>query len=194
MKNKIFYNIYKYILGIVFLIYYRPKFINKHYIPKDGPIIVCGNHIHMFDQCLPILCTRRMIYYMAKKEYFEGKFAWFFKSSGCISVDRQNKKNAHIATTKAIDLLKEGNAVGIFPEGTRNKTEDLLLPFKIGAVKMAKETDALIVPYAITGEYKFWKNNLTVTFFEPFKVGQMTLESANEKLRNTILEHLKNSR
>ena len=67
MKKKIFYNIYKYILGIIFLLYYRPKFVNKNYIPKKGPIIVCGNHIHMFDQCLPILCTKRMIYYMAKK-------------------------------------------------------------------------------------------------------------------------------
>lgn len=193
MKTKIFYNIYKYILGIIFLIYYRPKFVNKKYIPKDGAIVVCGNHIHMFDQCLPILCTRRIIYYMAKKEYFEGKFAWFFKSSGCISVDRQDKKNAKEATLKAVELLKKGNAIGIFPEGTRNKTNDLLLPFKIGAVKMAKDTNATIVPFVITGKYKFLNNNLTVTFLEPFKINDMSLEEANEKLRNMMLEHLKKS-
>lgn len=194
MKTKFFFNFYKSILGIIFIIYYRPKFINKHFIPKDGPAIIAGNHIHLFDQCLPILSTKRMIFYMAKKEYFEGKFAWFFKSSGCISVDRNNKENAHIATKKAIQLLKKDNIIGIFPEGTRNKTNELLLPFKIGTVKMAKETQAYIVPFAITGKYKFWNNNLTITFFEPFKIQNMSLEDANEKLRNIILEHLKNSR
>jgi len=190
-KNKIMYNVYKYILGVIFIIYYRPKIVNKKYIPKKGPVIIAGNHIHLFDQCLPILSTRRMIHYMAKKEYFEGKTAWFFKSSGCISVDRGNKENAKIAINTATNLLKDGYAVGIFPEGTRNKTEDLLLPFKIGAVKMAKETDATIVPFVITGEYKFWNNNLKVTFLKPFKVNNMTLEYANKRLRNMMLKELK---
>ena len=190
-NNKRIYNIYKYILGIIFLIYYRPKFINKDYIPKKGPIIICGNHIHLFDQCLPILSTKRMIHYMAKKEYFEGKFSWFFKSSGCISVDRQNKENAHKAKEEAIKLLKKGYAVGIFPEGTRNKTTEPLLPFKMGAIKMAKETNATIVPFAITGKYKFWNNNLKITFLKPFKINDDDLEESNKYLRNTILNELK---
>ena len=193
-NNKILYNIYKYILGAVFLIYYRPKFVNKKYIPKEGPIIVAGNHIHLFDQCLPILSTRRMIHYMAKREYFDGKLAWFFKSSGCISVDRENKENAKIAVNTATNLLKNGYAVGIFPEGTRNKTNDLLLNFKIGTVKMAKETNATIVPFVITGKYKFWNNNLKVTFLEPFKVNNMSLDEANNKLRKMMLKELKKSR
>jgi len=193
-KNKIMYNVYKYILGLLFIAYYRPKIVNKKYIPKKGPVIIAGNHIHLFDQCLPILSTKRMIHYMAKKEYFEGKTAWFFKSSGCISVDRGNKENAKVAVNTATNLLKDGYAVGIFPEGTRNKTDDILLPFKIGAVKMAKETDATIVPFVITGEYKFWNNNLKVTFLEPFKVNNMTLEYANKRLRNMMLKELKKSR
>ena len=131
---------------------------------------------------------------MAKKEYFEGKMTWFFKSSGCISVDRQNKENAKIATNIATNLLKEGYAVGIFPEGTRNKTNELLLPFKIGTVKMAKETNATIVPFVITGKYKFWNNNLKVTFLKPFKVKNMELKEANDKLRNMMLKELKKSR
>lgn len=193
-NNKILYNVYKYILGVVFLVYYRPKFINKNYIPKEGPIIVAGNHIHLFDQCLPILSTRRMIHYMAKREYFDGKLAWFFKSSGCISVDRGNKENAKIAVNTATNLLENGYAVGIFPEGTRNKTNDLLLNFKIGTVKMAKETNATIVPFVITGKYKFWNNNLKVTFLKPFKVNNMSLEEANNKLRKMMLKEIKKSR
>ena len=193
-KNKITYNFYKYILGIIFMIYYRPKFVNKHHIPKNGPIIIAGNHIHLFDQCLPILSTKRMIHYMAKKEYFEGKLSWFFKSSGCISVDRGNKENAKIAVNTATNLLNNGYAIGIFPEGTRNKTNELLLPFKIGTVKMAKETNATIIPFVITGKYKFWNNNLKVTFLKPFKVNNMSLEEANNKLRKMMLKELKKSR
>ena len=190
---KLLYNIYKYILAIPFLLYYRPKFVNKNYIPKQGPIIICGNHKHLYDQCLPIISTRRMIHYMAKKEYFDNKkVAWFFKSSGCISVDRGNKKEAHKAKEKAIEILKNNGAIGIFPEGTRNKTNDLLLPFKMGTVKMAQETNATIVPFVITGNYKFFKNNLTITFLKPFKV-KNDLEKENEKLRNMILKHLKTS-
>lgn len=192
-QNKITYTIYKYILGIIFIIYYRPKFINKEYIPKEGPIILCGNHIHLFDQCLPILSTKRMLHYMAKKEYFDSKIAWFFKSSGCISVDRENKENAKIATNEAINLLKKGYAIGIFPEGTRNKTNEILLPFKMGTVKIAKETNATIVPFIITGKYKFWNNNLKITFLKPFKVNKMNLEDANKRLRNTMLKELKKS-
>ena len=117
-KNKVFYNVSKYILGLFFLAYYRPKFENVDVIPKEGPIIVCGNHIHLYDQCLPILSTKRMLHYMAKKEYFDSKMAWFFKKSGCISVDREN----HGGTSKeiALDILNNGYALGIYPEGTRN--------------------------------------------------------------------------
>ena len=80
-SHKTGFKIFKTILGGIFHLYYRPKYVNKHLIPKDGPIILCGNHIHILDQCLPILATKRMVHYMAKKEYFDGKYAWFFKAA-----------------------------------------------------------------------------------------------------------------
>jgi 1-acyl-sn-glycerol-3-phosphate acyltransferase len=181
-KNKITYSIYKNILGIVFILYYRPKFINKEYIPKEGPVIIAGNHIHLFDQCLPILCTKRMIHYMAKKEYFDGKFAWFFKLAGCIPVDR----SIHDDKAKAapLEVLNLDGAVGLFPEGTRNKTNDkFLLDFKFGTVSMAQKTGAMIVPCGLTGDYKFWSKNLMFRVGKPFKVDKdMDLAKANEKL------------
>lgn len=192
-EHKIFYKIAKPLLGLVFLAYYRPKFVNKKVIPKDGPIIVCGNHIHLYDQCLPILSTRRMLHYMAKKEYFDGKTAWFFRHAGCISVNRAIHDEE--AKSKALEILNKGQALGIFPEGTRNKTDEPLLPFKKGAVSFAQKTGATLVPFAITGKYKFWKNKLTVTFLEPFKVGpDDDLEEANKKLRDMILNKIESSR
>ncbi len=205
MKKEEHYYAYKFfraVLGTVFKILYRPKVINKEVIPKEGPIILAGNHIHLFDQNLAIMSTKRMVHYMAKIEYFENpKTAWFFKMVGCIPVNRQIKDDD--AKRSALEVLNNGYALGVFPEGTRNKTDAFLLPFKFGVVSMAQKTNATIVPYAITGEYKiFKKNHLNIRFGKPFKVSKnMDLKKANDKLFKIIsdlkmkgLEDIKNEK
>ena len=157
-KGAFAYRLLKPILGPIFKLYYHPTVIGKENIPLDGPILIVGNHKHLYDQCLAILSTKRMIHYMAKKEYFDGKMRWFFKMVGCIPVDRSKKDEA--AKASALEVLREGGAIGLFPEGTRNKTESFLLPFKYGTVSMASKTDATIVPFGITGDYKFLLLNL----------------------------------
>ena len=268
-KEKMFgFKVFKIVLGPIFKWYYNPIIIGKENIPKDGSILVVGNHVHIMDQCLAILSTKRCLHYMAKKEYFDNKkVAWFFKAAGCIPVDRKIKDTN--ATSSALDVLNKGLALGLFPEGTRNGlkqerieeiykicekryskkevffekikgqknsfilyleelvkrrvikkkdfvsnifrvddylhelidegviTEDdyydhILLPFKFGAVSMASKTDSLLVPYAITGEYKFRSKNLTVRFGKPFKV-EGDLEEANAKLRMEIENLMKES-
>lgn len=192
-KTPLLYKISKVVLGFIFKLYYRPKIVGKDVIPKDGPIIVAGNHKHLFDQCLTILSTKRCLHYMAKREYFDNKkIAWFFKGTGCISVDRSKKDPE--AKQKALDILKDNGAIGIFPEGTRNRTKEILLPFKFGAVSMAEKTNATIVPFAITGDYVFRSKNLKITYGKPFKVGKMTLEQANEKLYKEIEKLLKQNK
>ena len=181
------YKVSKVILGPIFKWYYNPTIIGKENIPKDGSILIVGNHKHLYDQCLAIISTKRGIHYMAKKEYFDDKkVAWFFKGTGCISVDRKNKDPK--ATSLALDVLKDGGAIGLFPEGTRNKTKEFLLPFKFGAVSMAKKTDSYLVPFGITGDYCFRSKNLTVRFGKPFKVTDMELEDANNVLYNKVKE------
>ena len=182
--HKIKYTFFKTTLKIPFMLWYNPKIIGKENIPKKGALIVCANHKHVMDQCPILISTKRMVHYLAKKEYFDGKFAWFFKACGCISVNRSIKDTE--ASNTAINLLKEGFAVGLFPEGTRNKTNEFLLPFKFGAVSMAQKTDAYILPVGITGDYKFRSKNLTIRIGKPFKINKMTLEEANEKLKNEI--------
>src|SRR5574344_1951244 len=109
------YRICRPILGFIYKLYYNPTIIGKENIPEDGSIVVVGNHVHIMDQCNIIIVTKRCLHYMAKKEYFDGKFAWFFKATGCIPVDR-SKKDEH-ATHDALEVLNEGHALGLFPEG-----------------------------------------------------------------------------
>lgn len=184
-KGEIGYSLLTPIMRVLFRLYYNPKIINKEVIQKEGPILIVGNHKHIYDQCLTIMATKRVIHYMAKKEYFDGKMAWFFKLVGCIPVDRSIKD--HNATDKALKVLNSGGAIGLFPEGTRNKTKDVfLLPFKFGTVSMAKKTNATIIPFGLTGDYKFRSKNLTIRYGTPFKVGEMDLEDANKKLYEEV--------
>ena len=196
MKNKRFkgeitYKIFTPLMRLAFRIHYNPKIINKEAIPKKGPILIVSNHKHIYDQCFTIMATTRPIHYMAKKEYFDGKFAWFFKAFGCISVNREIKDT--VAKEYALDILNNGGAVGLFPEGTRNKTYDtFLLPFKFGTVSMAKKTGATIVPSCITGDYGFHSKNLMIRYGTPFTVPEdMDLEEANNKLYKEIEKLMK---
>ena len=184
----------RFILAPFFKLYYNPTIIGKENIPKEGSILIVGNHKHLMDQCLAIISTKRVIHYMAKKEYFDGKFAWFFKLAGCIPVDRSKKDEN--AKNSGLEVLRNGEVLGLFPEGTRNRTENFLLPFKFGAVSMANKTDSYLVPFGITGDYKFRSKNLTIRFGKPFKACD-DLEKANKKLEEEVAklmrQNLKNS-
>lgn len=189
-EHKQGYIFFRNTLGPLFKLWYNPKIIGAENIPKDGPIIICGNHLHIMDQCPIIISTKRMVHYLAKKEYFDGHFAWFFKLSGCIPVNRSIKDTN--AKDHALELLKNGYAIGIFPEGTRNRTKDLLLPFKFGAVSMASKTNAQIVPVGISGTYKFRSKDLTIRIGKPFKIDDMSLEEANNLLKEKITKLILN--
>lgn len=263
------YKFAKGLLGIIYKFYYTPKIIGKENIPKDGSILIVGNHVHIMDQCNPIIVTKRPVHYMAKKEYFDSwKTRWFFKSVGCIPVNRQIHDDS--AKSAAMDVLNNGWALGLFPEGTRNGLKEArmkelyeyvndnikysefikimkpikasqinyleelcnnkivsldilkevllgkrdlnkyllelvdnntislddyydnyLLPFKFGAVSMAHKSDSYLVPYGITGTYKFRSKDLTIRIGKPFKVEGDDLESANKRLRIEVLELIK---
>lgn len=118
-EYKVGYTFFKGILGAVFKIYYRPKIINKEAILKEGPIIICSNHVHLFDQNFACISTKRMVHYMAKEEHLKGKFGWFFKLAGCIGVNRSIHDD--VAKDHALEILKSDYALGLFPEGTRNQ-------------------------------------------------------------------------
>jgi len=188
MNNRL-YHVLRPIVVFLLKAIYRIEVINKDYIPKDGPIIFVGNHKHNYD-FISLLCgSRRVIYFLGKKELID-KHGWLFKRLPLIPIDRSTKNKE--AVNEAIKLVNNGEIVAIFPEGTFNKTEYVIKPFKYGAVKIASVTNANIVPFAITGEYKRFRRGLKIEFGKPYKIeDKHDLTKENIKLMNKVIKLMK---
>ncbi len=188
MKYRL-YKVLRVILVFLLKMIYGIKVINKDNIPKSGPVILVGNHKHKYDFISLISATKRVVHFLGKRELVD-KHGWIFKRLPIIPVDRSTKnKEAVIEATK---LVNDGEVVGIFPEGTFNKTEYVIMPFKYGAVKIAKDTDATIVPFAITGEYKRFRRGLKIEFGKPYKIeDKKDLTKENIKLMNKVVRLMK---
>lgn len=175
------YRLMRTIMGPVFHWFYHPTIQNKEVLPKEGAVVIAGNHKHALDPILVDVCTNRVVHTLAKKDLHDGVFGWFFRAIGSIPVDLKAKENKE-ALRAAISYLEQGAAINVSPEAKRNYTKEILLPFKFGAVVMAKRTNTKIVPYAITGEYKFRSKDLKITFGEPMDLSGLSMEEANEAL------------
>lgn len=188
-KNPFLYRFMRPFIYVFFRLWYNPKIENKEFIAKEGRMVIAGNHKHALDPILVDCCTNRTIHTLAKKDLHDGLFGWYFRGVGSIPVDFKAKSNKN-ALYKAIDYLNNDCLINVSPEGKRNYTDEILLPFKPGAVIMAQKSNALIVPYSITGDYKFRSKNLKIVFGKPIDVSSMSVENANVFLYKKIKELL----
>ena len=185
--DTLFYKIVRPIITFIFKILFRPKIIGKENIPKEGACVLAGNHTKWLDPFLLISSNKRQVHFLAKIELFKGITKPIMQWMGSISVNRKTHDKS--ALENAINSLKKGLCIGIFPEGTIKRTDDIILPFKIGAVKMSYEAPATLVPFVITGKYKIFRKNICIKFLEPISVqGDLTLE--NDKLMKFISKEL----
>ncbi len=187
MKSRnIFYKVFSPIVSLLFYIVFLPKIKGKENIPKKKAAILAGNHKSNLDCFMVILSTRRCVRFLAKAELFKlSFFNWFFRNSGLIPVYRNGKDKKALET--AIESLKNSEIVGVFPEGRLNKTsKTTVLPFKIGAVKMAKETKRPIIPFTIKGRYIPFARSIEITFQKPFYVTGNNLDEANKILEGKV--------
>lgn len=188
MKDVILYRITRPLIKVFMKIFFRPTYIGTELIPTDVNFILAGNHTSYLDPLLLMSSTNKTIHFLAKDSLAKGIKGLLFRSMGIIPVNRKiHDKNA--LKTAEEELLNE-KVIGIFPEGTINRTEEVTIPFKIGAVKMAQDTDTLLVPFTITGKYKLFRKSVTIEFYSPYKVKEdLTIE--NDRLRNFIGNELK---
>jgi 1-acyl-sn-glycerol-3-phosphate acyltransferase len=117
-------------------------------VPRTGPVLIVSNHVGAVDPALIGAWTPRPVWFMAKAELFRGRFAWLMWAYHAFPVVRHSPDRA--ALRRAFDLLKQGSAVVLFPEGHRSDSARLLRA-EPGAGFIARRSGAALLPLAITG-------------------------------------------
>jgi 1-acyl-sn-glycerol-3-phosphate acyltransferase len=155
---------------IVATIIFRVKIIGADNIPKMGGFILASNHVSYYDPPLVGSCNSREVYFFAKRELFRFKpFGWVLLRVNARPVNRAGVDRSAIES--AVEILKSGNGLTVFPEGTRSKTKDFL-PVKPGIGLIARQAEVAIVPTYIHGANQLWncfigRTRLSVSYGEP---------------------------
>lgn len=134
--------------------------IGEENVP-DEPVLFIGNHKSYFDILVTYSRCKRLTGYVAKKEMLSYPLLrdWM-KRLYCLFLDRDNMKEGLKTILQAIDYVKQGISICIFPEGTRNKSEDLsLLPFHQGSFKIAEKSGCAIVPMSLNNTAEIFENH-----------------------------------
>lgn len=176
-----FYRFARFLLKIVFKIRYKLVVHGNTKLPET-PLIICANHINLWDPILLAIIFERPIRFMAKKELFDNKFLGFLLNKfGAFPVDRDN---VNIKTIKdAIKLVKNNEVLGIFPEGTRVKTvsEENM---KTGVAMIASRAGADVIPVFINSNYKFRSK---VEVFVRDKIAISSFDDVSKDRRNKAI-------
>ena len=123
--------------------------IGEENVP-DEPVLFIGNHRSYFDILLTYSRCRRLTGYVAKKEMEKiPLLSTWMKNLYCLFLDRDNMREGLKTILQAIDYVKNGISICIFPEGTRNRTDAPLLEFHAGSLKIAEKAQCPIVPMTI---------------------------------------------
>jgi 1-acyl-sn-glycerol-3-phosphate acyltransferase len=144
------------LLGPLLLTLFRPWVKGEDHVPEEGGAILASNHLSFSDSIfLPLVLSRRVTF-LAKADYFTGRgvkgrlTAGFFKGVGQLPVDRSGGERSEAALTMALQVLREGELLGIYPEGTRSP-DGRLYRGKTGVARMALEAKVPVIPVAMVG-------------------------------------------
>jgi len=135
---------------------YRPTVSGAEHVPTTGPVILAANHQSFADEFFIPLGARRQVLYFAKAEYFttpglRGRaMAAFFHGMGQVPVARSDTRSAAAVIEIGVEVLQDGGALGIFPEGTRSP-DGRMYKGKTGVIRVALETGAPVIPVVMSG-------------------------------------------
>lgn len=180
------------ILHAFYKIVFRIEKVNEANLPMEGPVIVCANHLNTWDAIGLVTASKRRIRFIAKEELFHNKFLnWFAHVFDVIPVKRGMRDVE--AMKMNLTALKNGEALGLFPEGTR---KGLAKGAKVqnGAAYMALKTKVKVVPVGIQGTFKpFTKVKLNYgtpidfTNYEPKNPEKEDIEKATKEIMDSII-------
>lgn len=196
MKDPLLYKLLRPIVTLWFKIVYRPIFINNDMIPQKGRAVLAGNHISKTDLFIVMAATKRCIRGVGKDELFRGLGKHFFQSLGAIPVNRRIKDSSVVPA--CVNILNQEGLVGLMPEGTINRTNNIIMPFKTGAVRMAIEAKSPIIPFAIIGQvnekYSSFQKKVKIIFDKPYYPETNDLKTETKILEDKIIKLIKNGK
>lgn len=179
MHNR-WYAIFKNVLaGPALRLYNRPTCTGVENIPAEGGAVLASNHQSVVDSFfLPLMCPRQ-ITFLAKAEYFTGTGfvgglqKWFFTAVGQVPIDRSSRDAAQAALNTGIDVVKSGDLLGIYPEGTRSP-DGRIYRGKLGMAGVALATGAPVIPVIMKGTRK--ANPIGSWLLRPAKVSMVVAD------------------
>jgi 1-acyl-sn-glycerol-3-phosphate acyltransferase len=187
--NVTFYSFAKFVAGSILKPLYRIEVKGVEHFPKDGGVLVCANHIDNLDPPTVGVTSPRPIHFMAKEELFRVPVLnYIITKLGAFPVKRGMSDRE--ALKKGLAVLREGNVLGLFPEGTRSKTGELGKGLA-GAGFFALRTEAHVVPCAIIGPYKPFRR-VKVVYGKPLSMRELKERKASaEEATEYIMSHIK---
>lgn len=144
---------------------------DAHHVPASGPVILAANHISFFDTVVLMLSVPRRTYFVGKAEYLDNwKTRTLFPALGLIPIEREAARSAAAALDVAAGVLRDGHALGIYPEGTRSR-DGLLHKGHTGVAQLALMTGAQVVPVGLIGTDRIQPVGARVP--RPFRRGEI---------------------
>jgi 1-acyl-sn-glycerol-3-phosphate acyltransferase len=144
------------ILGPVLHAVFRPWVRGEEHVPETGGAILASNHLSFSDSIFLPLVLRRRVTFLAKADYFTGRglkgrlTAGFFKGVGQLPIDRSGGRASEAALETGLKVLRRGDVLGLYPEGTRSP-DGRLYRGKTGVARMALEAGVPVIPVAMIG-------------------------------------------
>ncbi len=144
----------KFLVRIILVVVRRWEIEGAENIPGSDGVVLVANHVSYWDPVVVICAFKRKVYFMAKAELFKIPVVGYVVGiSGAFPVRRDRTDRNAIRT--ALRLLEEGEVVGVFPEGTRSHSGEMLKPH-LGAAMLALKSGAPVLPVAVSGTRGFW--------------------------------------
>ena len=151
-----FYRLGHVVLKPLSRVLYRPTIVGTENVPKTGGVILASNHLSFIDSFAIPLAAPRQVHFLAKDDYFTGTGVKgflsreLFEGLGAIPVDRRSSRAAQESLDAALTVLGEGEAFGIYPEGTRSR-DGRLYRGRTGVGFLALTAEVPVVPVALSG-------------------------------------------
>lgn len=130
----------------------KARILGRENIPTDRPVLFVANHRSLLDIVLCLKLIPVPVGIIAKKELEAIPLLRLqMRDIRCLFLDRKDNRQGLKVILQAIEYVKGGQSMFVFPEGTRSKTEGELLPFHAGSFKIATKAKAPVVPITIVG-------------------------------------------